>query len=339
MFAYRHRTLVSDLALQQRYRQAEPLRIAITGASGLVGRSLVAFLSNAGHDVIRMIRSGEPATDEVLWDAEHGIVDTDKMEGLDAVIHLAGENIAAGRWSEARKKAIRDSRVQGTAALVESLSRLSRPPRMFLGASAIGFYGETGDHAVDETTEPGSDFLSRVCREWESEAARAALFAERVVHLRFGIILTPAGGALAKMLPPFRFGAGGRLGSGHQFMSWVSLDDVLGAVLHCLATPSIDGPVNVVAPDARSNRSFTKALGKALARPTIAPLPAAAIKILFGEMGEAMLLASTRVAPGVLEASGYEFVHPDLSSALEHCLGRSTRMPGRAPAEQLNRAA
>jgi uncharacterized protein (TIGR01777 family) len=323
VFSYRHRTLKSDLAVQARYSSAAPLRIAISGATGLLGTALAAFLSTAGHEVLRLVRSTPTGPDEVLWDTEKGVLEPQKIEGIDAVVHLAGANIAGGRWSTARKAEIRRSRKEGTARLIESLTGLESPPKHFLCASAIGYYGETGTQQVDETDGPGEGFLTEVCEEWEAAADQAITFADRVLKLRFGVILSPSGGALAKMLPPFRFGAGGVIGSGKQFMSWISLDDAVAAVLHCLATPSLEGAVDIVSPNACTNRDFTKILGRVLRRPTIAPLPSPAVKLLFGEMGEAMLLGSTRVAPTRLLETGFRFSYGALEQTLRHILGRS----------------
>lgn len=332
-FAYRHRVLAGDLAVQKRYGSSPRMRVAVSGASGLVGSALVALLTTAGHEVVRLVRSPEASADAALWDPRRGLLEPEKLDGVDAVVHLAGENIAGGRWTERRKEEIRRSRRDGTASLVASLAALPSPPRHFLSASAVGFYGDTGTDTVDETHAGGSGFLAEVCREWEQAAARARSFA-RVATLRFGVILTPAGGALAKMLPPFRLGAGGVVGSGRQMMSWISLDDAVDAVLHCLASPSLSGPINVTAPSACTNRELTRALGRILRRPTIAPLPAPVVRLLFGEMGEAMLLASTDVAPRRLVASGFEYRHPKLDGALSHLLGRDAGMPSAAAASR-----
>jgi hypothetical protein len=244
------------------------------------------------------------------------------MEGLDAVVHLAGEGIAARRWSSSQKEEIRRSRVAGTATLAEALAKLERPPKTLVCASAIGIYGDRGDEALDETSAPGSDFLASVCQEWEAAAAPAAARGIRVVNLRLGIVLTPRGGALAKMLLPFRMGAGGKVGSGEQWMSWVSIEDVVGAIHAALFDARARGAVNVVAPNPVRNRDFAKILGRVLRRPAIAPLPAPAVSLVFGEMGRALLLASQRVAPMRLRELGFEFAHPDLEGALRFLLGR-----------------
>jgi uncharacterized protein (TIGR01777 family) len=249
------------------------------------------------------------------------MVDAVSLEGLDAFVHLAGENIAAGRWTAARKEAIRNSRVMGTRLLCDALAGLSRPPKTLLCASAIGYYGDRWEDTLTEESPAGKGFLPEVCREWEAAAEPAAKKGIRVVHLRFGVVLTPAGGALARMLPPFRAGLGGTLGSGRQYVSWVALDDLPGIVLHALTREELRGPVNAVAPRPVTNREFTEALGKILSRPTFFPVPALALRVAFGEMADALLLASARVFPRRLEETGYRFRFPELHAALRHLLG------------------
>jgi hypothetical protein len=297
------------------------MKIAMTGASGFVGSSLTPFLSSQGHEVFPLVRR-EASAGEIFWDPSKGLIKAAKMEGMDAVIHLAGENIAAGRWSTARKKRIRDSRVEGTRLLSEALAGLRQPPRVLVCASAIGFYGDRGEEVLTEDSAPGSDFLAEVCRGWEAAAEPAREKGIRTVHLRFGVILSPKGGALKKMLFPFRLGAGGVIGSGSQFMSWIALDDVLGAASHALRTDSLSGPVNTVSPHPATNREFTRSLGKVLSRPTLFPMPAFAARLLFGEMADALLLSSSRVEPVRLKRSGYQFLYPKLDAALWHLLGR-----------------
>jgi uncharacterized protein (TIGR01777 family) len=249
-------------------------------------------------------------------------VDPTHLEGLDAVVHLAGENIADGRWTDEKKRRIRESRVQGTRALCEALAQLENKPKVLVCASAIGYYGDRGETLVDENSSAGGGFLSDVCQEWEQATEPARKAGIRVVNLRIGVVLSPKGGALAKMLLPFQMGAGGNLGSGKQYMSFVALDDVVGAIYHALTTESLSGPVNAVAPNPVRNSEFTKALGKVLHRPTIAPVPAFGARLLFGEMADALLLSSTRVAPTRLLESGYKFQCPDIDSALRHVLGQ-----------------
>lgn len=298
------------------------MAVLITGSSGLVGQALVPFLSGGGHHVRRLRRSPSAAADETSWNPADGTFAPGALDGVDTVIHLAGENIAGGRWTDARKVRIRESRVNDTRRLAETLSRLEVPPKVLVAASAVGFYGDRGDEVLDELSAPGSGFLPDVCQAWEAAAAPARDAGIRVVHLRFGIVLSPAGGALAQMLLPFKMGVGGVMGSGDQYISWIALDDLLGVVLHVLTDESITGPVNAVAPDAVTNREFTKTLGSVLRRPTIFPMPAFAAGLVFGEMADALLLASTRVDPAALRVAGHEFAYPRLEDALRHILGR-----------------
>ena len=297
------------------------MKIAITGSTGLVGSALVSFLTTGGHHVTRIVRT-TTAEGDAVWNPVTGQIDADRLEGLDAVVHLAGENIAARRWNAEQKGRIRDSRVQGTKLLCETLAKLQRPPRVLISASAIGFYGDQGDRELTEESPSGSGFLPDVCREWESATEAAHKAGIRIAQLRFGVILSPRGGALAKMLTPFRLGLGGRIGNGRQWMSWIALDDVVGCIHHALATDSLHGPVNTVAPNAVTNREFTQTLGKVLGRPTLFPLPGFMARLAFGEMANDLLLGSTRVVPQVLRDTGYEFLFPDLEPALRCMLGR-----------------
>jgi uncharacterized protein (TIGR01777 family) len=297
------------------------MQIAVSGSSGLVGSALLAFLTTGVHRITRLVRKAA-AGDDVAWDVARGVQDLSRLEGAEAVVHLAGESIAAGRWTASRKEEIRRSRVEGTRRLCESLARLSRGPKVLVSASAVGFYGNRGDEILQEDSAPGSDFLAQVCREWEAATEPASRGGIRVVHLRFGMILSPAGGALKKLLLPFKMGAGGRIGSGTQFMSWIAMDDVVGAIHHAIVTESLQGPVNGVSPAPVSNAEFTRTLARVLSRPAIAPMPAFAARLAFGEMADALLLASQRVMPTRLQASGYKFRYPELERALRHLLGR-----------------
>ena len=294
------------------------MKIAVTGASGLIGSALRPVLQTAGHECVGLARTGA----EPSWEPATGTVTPGALDGIDAVVHLAGENIAGGRWSAARKRRIRDSRVEPTRRLSETLARLAAPPRVLMAASAIGYYGDRGDIAVDETAPVGTGFLPQVCQAWEAATDPAREAGIRVVHLRTGIVLTPAGGALGKMLLPFKMGVGGVIGSGAQYMSWVALDDVLGATLFSLTNDTVNGPVNVVAPEPVTNREFTKTLGRVLGRPTIVPMPGFAARLAFGEMADALLLEGARVHPVVLQDAGYRFGYPTLDGALRHVLGR-----------------
>lgn len=323
MFGYRHRVTAEDLACFER-GNLPPQRIAISGASGLVGNNLAAFLQLGGHEIIRLVRHSSSADDEVaLWQNPS---EAEALNDCSAVIHLAGESIATDRWSPAKKERIRTSRVDKTRQLCETLARLQRPPSTLLCASATGIFGDRGDEILKEDSADGSDFLADVARQWE-DACRPALDAGiRVVHLRFGIILTPRGGALAKMLLPAKL-AGGRLGNGRQWWSWIALDDVLRAAYHCLAHDQISGPVNFVAPNAARNADFARTLGRVLRIPAIFPAPAAGLRLALGEMADALLLASTRVQPTVLEKNGFQFQFPQLEPALRHLLGRWSDEP------------
>jgi uncharacterized protein (TIGR01777 family) len=324
MFAYRHRITQDDMNAHAKYADQPKQTVAISGATGLVGQQLVPFLTTGGHRAISLMRksaSNKPAIGEsARWEPDTGAIDF--AEPLDAVVHLAGENIAGGRWNARRKQAIRDSRVGPTRRLSEQLARMPHKPRVLICASAIGFYGNRGDEELTEKSAAGSGFLPEVCREWEEATRPAAEAGIRVVNLRLGIVLSPKGGALASMLTPFKLGAGGVVGSGKQDWSWVALDDVIGAMHHAIFTEALSGPVNVTAPDPATNREFTKALGAVLRRPTIFPLPAFAARLMLGEMADALLLASARVVPTRLTETGYKFRFEKLEEALRHVLGK-----------------
>jgi uncharacterized protein (TIGR01777 family) len=298
------------------------MRVAITGSRGLVGSALIPFLTTGEHQVVRLVRGRVERSGDVPWDPVRGLADPSACEGLDAVVHLAGESIAAGRWTPARKAEIRRSRAEGTRHLCQDLLRLARPPRVLLSASAVGFYGDRGDELLCEESGAGSGFLAEVCREWEAAAEAAAEAGIRVVQLRFGMILSPAGGALRKMLLPFRLGLGGRIGTGTQWMTWIALDDAIGIADHALRTDALRGPVNVVAPAPATNAEFTRVLARVLRRPALLPLPAFAARIAFGEMADKLLLASARALPTRLQETGYRFRLPDLEGALRYLLGR-----------------
>lgn len=299
------------------------MKIAVTGSSGLIGSALVPELVGAGHEILRFVRHGSlRRTGTALWDPTLGMIDASALEGLDAVIHLAGENIGAGRWSAAKKARIYASRVDGTRLLATAIAGLQRPPRTLVAASAIGYYGHREDDIVDEDSAPGAGFLANVVREWEAATQSAAQRGVRVVNMRFGMVLSSEGGALASMIPAFRFMLGGPMGSGEQYISWVAIDDAVGSVLHVLQHNELSGPVNAVAPTPVTNAEFSATLGRVLSRPAALPLPAFAVKLLFGEMGEELLLSSTRVEPHRLKESGYAFRFPALEAALRHLLGR-----------------
>jgi uncharacterized protein (TIGR01777 family) len=301
------------------------MNVAITGASGLVGSALVPFLTTGGHAVLRLVRHAPAGPGEAAWDPERGLVDPAALDGVDAVVHLAGENIAGGRWTEARKKRLRSSRLGPTRRLAEGLAAMPRPPKVLVSSSAVGYYGDRGDAWVTEASPPADDFLGRLAADWEQATEPAARAGIRVVNVRTGIVLSPAGGALGKMLTPFKAGVGGVLGPGTQYMSWIAMDDLLGAIHHALVTQGVSGPLNAVAPTPVTNAEFTKTLARVLARPAIAPVPAFALRLLFGEMADAALLSSTRARPERLLATGYRFRFTELESALRHALGRAKR--------------
>jgi len=298
------------------------MKILVSGSTGLVGSALVPFLLTGGHQVARLVRSQPTAGGEVPWDPAAGRLEATNLEGLDAVVHLAGERIT-GRWTAAKKARIRSSRVQGTRLLAEALAGLKQPPKTLVCASAIGYYGNRGDEVLREDSPSGAGFLAEVCREWEAAARPAAEKGIRVVQLRIGVVLSPAGGALARMRTPFKLGLGGRIGNGKQYMSWIAIEDLTGAIHHALTNESLRGPVNAVAPRSVTNLEFTKTLGRVLGRPTLFPLPAFAARLAFGEMADELLLASTRVEPTKLVSSGYRFRAPELEGALRHLLGKS----------------
>jgi hypothetical protein len=297
------------------------MRVLISGSSGLVGTALRERLASAGHTVERLRRGVGPSRPGwVTWDPSVNMFDPVAAEGADAVVNLAGASIADGRWSEKRKRVLRSSRVDATRHLVGELGKLKWPPKVFVSASAIGYYGDRGDEVLTEKSEPAEDFLGRLSQEWESEAQVAAKFGARVVILRIGVVLAAQGGALAKMLPPFKLGMGGPMGSGRQWMSWIALPDLVAVIERALSDAALEGPVNAVAPAPVSNRAFSRALGRVLRRPAIAPLPGFVARILLGEMADALLLSSTRVTPERLRAAGFAFQHPEVEGALRAIL-------------------
>jgi uncharacterized protein (TIGR01777 family) len=318
MFRYRHETLRRDLARHARVRDQRRLRVAITGASGVIGRPLAAFLSTGGHDVSRLVRH-EPRAGEVAWDPARGTIDAAALEGVDAIVHLAGENVGV-RWTPERKERIVRSRVDGTRLIAETCARIGAT---LVSASAIGIYGIEEKATVDESSALGDDFLADVCKQWEAATEPARMAGVRVVNLRIGVVLSPAGGALAELLPVFRAGVGGRVGNGTQVMSWVSLDDALGAI-HDTLFDETSGPINVVAPTPVTNTELATTLGRVLRRPTLLPVPASAIRVAFGEMGDLVALGGIRVDPRRLRERGFEFYDPVLEPWLRHVLGRSS---------------
>jgi uncharacterized protein (TIGR01777 family) len=295
--------------------------IVISGASGFVGTALSSLLKKAGTRVRPLVRPGKHGLDGINWDPEQGTLDAKALEGVDAIVHMAGDGVADGRWTEAKKKRIRESRVRGTELLARAIAGLTLKPGVWLSSSAVGYYGNRGDELLDEHSAAGADFLAEVCKDWEAAAEPARAAGVRVVHPRFGIVLAPHGGALQKMLTPFKLGVGGKLGDGSQYMSWIALEDAIRALVYALDHKELAGPVNITAPTPVSNQVFTKALGAALHRPTILPLPGAIARLALGEMADVALLGGQRVLPRQLLASGFQFEHPELAAYLTRVLG------------------
>jgi uncharacterized protein (TIGR01777 family) len=303
------------------------MKVIVTGATGLVGRALIRSLLADGQQVTRLVR-GEaqgfraPGTTAVHWEPDSGVIDAKELEGHDAAVHLAGESIADGRWDEEKKRRIRESRVKGTRLIAETLAGLNEKPKTLVSASATGFYGDRGDEILREESASGEGFLSEVCREWEKATLAASQAGIRVTHVRIGVVLSAEGGALDKMLKPFKLGLGGRVGSGRQYMSWITLDDLIAVIKRALTDESLRGPVNAVAPNPVTNEEFTKALGRVLGRPTFMSVPAFAARLAFGEMADALLLSGARVEPARLKDAGFEFKQPEIEGALRQVLGQ-----------------
>ena len=294
-------------------------RVLVTGVSGPIGAALLPYLESQGARIVRLVRDPADAADQIMWNPLEPL-SPQAVSGYEAVIHLAGESIA-GRWTAAKKKAIRQSRVQGTTHLAAALAKAQSPPRIFICASAIGFYGNRGDELLTESSSSGRGFLPEVTREWEAATRSAAAAGIRTVNLRIGLVLSARGGALEKMLTPFKLGLGGKIGSGQQWWSWIHVDDLVGAIHHVFHTASLSGPVNVVAPNPASNAEFTQVLASVLRRPAFFLVPAFAARLAFGEMADALLLGSERVQPAKLQASGFAFRFSELRPALEDLVG------------------
>jgi uncharacterized protein (TIGR01777 family) len=321
LFAYRHAVTAADLAMHAAAREAGPQRVLISGGRGLLGAALRPMLSTGGHAVRTLTRAAPRDGSESRWDPARGVLDPAAFEGLDAVVHLAGASIGA-RWTAERRRAIRESRVGGMGLIAERIAASARPPRVLVSASAVGYYGDRGDQVLTEESAPGSGFLPELTRAWESATAPAEARGVRVVHLRFGVVLTPRGGALARMTLPFRLGLGGPLGGGRQWMSWIAVDDACALVHRAILDPALSGAVNAVAPEPVTARTFARTLGAVLGRPALVPVPALALRLAFGEMADGALLASLRVTPARLEHAGHRFRHATLADALRHVLGR-----------------
>ena len=297
------------------------MKFLITGSSGLIGSELVAYLTSAGHDVRRLVRR-VPSGCDLHWNPEEGLIDLSGLGEIDAIVHLAGESIAAWRWTEAKKARIADSRIKGTRLLAKALAALDHKPKVLVSASAIGLYGDRGNEVVDETSGAGKGFLAELGSQWEQAAYPVAEAGIRAVNIRIGIVLSGSGGALKKMILPFKLGLGGVVGSGKQYVSWVAIDDVVRIIHHTVVTESISGPINVVSPNPVTNYQFTKTLGHVLNRPTIFPVPEFAARLIFGKMADELLLASIRAHPNELITTGYNFQYPQLEQAVRYILRR-----------------
>lgn len=318
VFAYRHQVTQHDLATHARFTGRQPRRIAITGATGLVGSRLTSFLRAGGHTVKRIVRKATGAADEIVWNPSEGRIDASALEGFDAVIHMAGASIAGGRWSKKRMQLIRSSRIEGTSLLAQTLASLDRPPAVLVSTSAVGYYGLRGDERLTEASSNGEGFLADVCREWEAAAEPAEKAGIRVVHPRFGVVVAGEGGMIGQLLLPFKLGMGGRIGSGEQYLSWIAIDDLLSVLLESIMNDDLEGPVNAVAPSIITNQEFTDAMGSVLHRPTIVPVPVMAAKAAFGQMADELLLASQRAEPARLNSVDFHFSYPTIDDALKH---------------------
>ncbi|MDX1646639.1 MAG: TIGR01777 family oxidoreductase [Longimicrobiales bacterium] len=323
LFKFRYQRLFTDLARHADFAAERRLSVAITGASGLVGSSLTHFLTTGGHEVIHLVRDSREVGDgKVFWNPTGAVIDEKGLLGVDAVVHLAGEPIASGRWTEEKRGAIKQSRIQGTELIARTLATMRNGPKVLLSASAVGFYGDRGSETLTESAGSGRGFLAEVCRAWEGATRSAERAGLRVAKFRGGLVLSPKGGALGQMLLPFKMGVGGRLGSGKQYVSWIDLDDHLALLHHALYDESVRGPVNATAPGPVTNSTFTSALGRALGRPTVIPVPGFAVKALFGDLGKEALLWGQRAIPAKATEAGFDFFYESVEDSLRFQLGR-----------------
>lgn len=316
MFDFRHLRTQQDLQRQAVWQDQPRLRIAVSGASGLIGQQLCAYLATAGHTMLALVRRPTDKPLEITWDPQAGTVDLAKLQGVDAVIHLAGENVGEGRWTAERKPRLLQSRIDGTRTLAAAMAKLDPKPKVLISASATGYYGDTGDRECTEASPCGQLYLSDICKAWEAAAEPARQAGIRVVHPRLGAVVSARGGMLAKLRLPFLLGGGGPVGSGRQYLPWIALEDVLGAMEWLLFRQDVQGPVNLVAPHQLRQGEFAQALGQALHRPAVVPLPAPVVRLLFGQMGQEVLLAGQRVAPGKLQDLGFPWLYPQISQAI-----------------------
>lgn len=321
LFQFRHRRTKNDLLRIARFAGPTPQRIAITGSTGLVGSELVSFLNAAGHQVVPIVRRTTGDREEIRWDPASGSIDSAKLEGIDAVIHLAGDSIAKGRWTSAKKQRILESRRAGTELIANTLASLKQPPKVLVSASAVGYYGNRATERLTESSEPGEGFLADVCQAWEHATHPAVAAGIRVVHPRFGIVLSGKGGMLKQLAPLFRLGFGGRLGSGEHYLSWIDIDDLIGVLVESVTNEQLSGPVNAVAPTPVTNTEFTKTMGRVLRRPTLVPAPAPLVRLALGEMAEGLLLASQRAEPVALDTIEFPFAYGLLEDSLRNELG------------------
>jgi uncharacterized protein (TIGR01777 family) len=323
LFRFRYRRLFTDLARHAEFADRPRLTVAITGSSGMIGRNLTHFLTTGGHRVIPVVRDSRRAAEGAIhWNPATGDLDASRLAGVDAVVHLAGTSIASGRWTDDRMRSIRESRVRGTELIARTLAEMAGGPRVLVSMSAVGYYGDRGAEPLEEGAPAGSGFLAEVCKVWEGATRAAERAGVRVVMLRGGVALSPEGGAIGQMLLPFKLGLGGRLGSGRQYLSWIDLDDLVALVVHAIYTPSLSGPVNATAPHPVTNATFTAALGRALGRPTVVPVPTLAVKALFGQLGTEALLWGQRVLPAKASKAGFRFFYEGVEESLRFQLGR-----------------
>ncbi len=322
IFSYRHKTTGTDLELHGQFRNQPRKHILISGASGLLGQKLISFLKTGGHTVFTLVRRQPEAENEIYWNPAKGDLDSGKVSGMDAVIHLSGENVSNGRWTAGKMKKILDSRIISTRLLANTISKLDPKPAVFISSSATGYYGDGGDEILTEASPSGKNFMASVCSRWEEAAREAEDNGIRTVLMRIGVVITPEGGALKKLHLPYRLGLGGRIGSGDQYISWVGIDDTLAAFYWAMMAEEICGPVNLVSPNPLTFFDFSKTIASILSRPAVLPLAESVIKLMFGQMGEEGLLSSTRAKPGQLLDSGFQFRHPNLEEALRHVLGK-----------------
>ncbi len=302
------------------------MRVLITGATGLIGRAINGYLKTKGVETVTLVRKPPVPSDSshLYWDPDKRVLNPHGLEQFDAVVHLAGENIAAGRWTVERKRRIFDSRIKGTSLLSTALAACATPPKVAISASAVGYYGDCGNAVLEESAGPGRGFLAETCRAWEGSAQPLTAAGIRTIFLRTGMVLSPSGGALERMLLPYRLGVGGPIGLGQRWMSWISLEDLVRLIVYCLEQESLSGPVNAVSPHPVMNREFAHTLGRLLRRPALLPTPPFALRLAFGEMARELLLSSTRAVPKRLEETQFDWRHPRIEYALRHCLHKTS---------------